>query len=91
MSIWLVGALALAQPFETKAEVHSLDNGLTVILEESHRTDTVALHITYGVGAYDEEEGTYGCAHLFEHLMFEGSANVPTNMFDTWLTGLLNI
>jgi zinc protease len=86
MSIFLLATMAFSQPFDTNATVHKLDNGLTVILEESHRTDTVALHITYGVGAYDEEPGTFGCAHLFEHLMFEGSANVPTNMFDTWLT-----
>jgi len=86
MSIFLLASMALSAPFDTAGTVHELDNGLTVILEESHRTDTVALHITYNVGAYDEQPGTFGCAHLFEHLMFEGSANVPTNMFDTWLT-----
>ncbi len=86
-SLLLASALAAdADPFATAAEVHTLDNGLTVILEESHRTDTVALNLAYGVGARDEREGELGCAHLFEHLMFEGSANVPTNMFDEWLT-----
>ncbi|MBT3219401.1 MAG: insulinase family protein, partial [Proteobacteria bacterium] len=87
MLITLLGLAALAaDPLETKATVHTLESGLTVILEESHRTDTVALHIAYGVGARDEETGTFGCAHLFEHLMFEGSKNVPTNAFDSWLT-----
>lgn len=86
MYLFLLANMAFSEPFDTAGAVHKLDNGLTVILEESHRTDTVALHITYNVGSYDEQEGTFGCAHLFEHLMFEGSANVPTNMFDTWLT-----
>ena len=55
MSLLLLSALAFAGPFDTSGTLHTLDNGLTVILEESHRTDTVALHITYNVGAYDEE------------------------------------
>jgi zinc protease len=63
-----------------------LPNGLTVILEENHRTDTVALHLSYGVGSRDEKPGELGCAHLFEHLMFEGSEHVPNNAFDKWLT-----
>jgi len=72
--------------FAVEATVEELDNGLVVIVAEDHRTDTVALHITYGVGSRDEQAGEFGCAHLFEHLMFEGSAHVPTNMFDEWLT-----
>jgi zinc protease len=82
----MVTAQAGDDPFATQATVHTLDNGLIVILEESHRTDTVALHLAYGVGSRDEGAGEFGCAHLFEHLMFEGSANVPTNQFDGWLT-----
>jgi zinc protease len=79
-------ALAADDPFHVDATVETLDNGLVVIVAEDHRTDTVALHLTYDVGARDEAEGEFGAAHLFEHLMFEGSANVPTNMFDEWLT-----
>lgn len=81
----LLPALA-ADPFHVDATVETLDNGLVVIVAEDDRTDTVALHLTYGVGARDERAGEFGAAHLFEHLMFEGSANVPTNMFDEWLT-----
>ncbi len=77
---------ALAGPMDTNATVHTLDNGLTVILEEDRRTDVIALHLHYGVGARDERPGELGCAHLFEHLMFEGSANVPQDKFDEWLT-----
>jgi zinc protease len=84
MMLWLTsasaGGLAL-EPLEA-----TLDNGLKVFVMEDSRTDTVALHLHYGVGSRDERPGELGCAHLFEHLMFEGSANVPTNQFDTWLT-----
>ena len=70
----------------TDADIFTLPNGLTVILEESHRTDRVSVHIRYGVGSHDEVDGEHGCAHLFEHLMFEGSKNVPQDKFDDWLT-----
>lgn len=84
--ILLAVALASASPLDVDASVHTLDNGLTVIIEEDHRTDVVALHLHYGVGARDELPGEYGVAHLFEHVMFEGSANVPQDKFDEWLT-----
>lgn len=77
---------AVASPFTTEATVRTLDNGLVVVLEENHRTDEIALHVRYRVGSADELDGERGCAHLFEHLMFEGSANVPANAFDNWLT-----
>lgn len=62
-----------------------LDNGLVALLLEDHRTDTVAIELTVGVGSLDELPGELGCAHLFEHLMFEASRNVPTGKFDEWL------
>jgi zinc protease len=83
---WAAGLAAAAEPFATTATVHTLDNGLVVILEEDHRTDLVALHLRYGVGSGDEAAREFGCAHLFEHLMFEGSQNVGPNKFDEWLT-----
>lgn len=73
-------------PIDVPAEVRVLDDGLVVIVVEDHRTDRVALHLQFGVGSRDEQPGEYGCAHLFEHLMFEGSAHVPENAFDDWLT-----
>ena len=73
LTLLTLSALA-ADPLVTDATVHTLDNGLTVVLEEDTRSDTIALHLYYGVGARDELEGEFGCAHLFEHLMFEGSA-----------------
>lgn len=91
MIILMVGAaLAATQApptlFQTNATVRTLPNGLTVVVEEQRRTDMVALHLRYGVGSRDQAPEEGGCAHLFEHLMFEGSQHVPTNAFDEWLT-----
>jgi len=87
--MWLAVAAFAGGPgadLATAPTTFTLDNGLVVLLERVDRTDTVALHVAYGVGSRDERPGEKGCAHLFEHLMFEGSANVPTNQFDAWLT-----
>lgn len=55
----------------------TLSNGLTVIIHEDHSTPMVAVSITYKVGSKDEDPEKTGFAHLFEHLMFGGSVNVP--------------
>jgi zinc protease len=55
----------------------ALANGLRVYVVEDHSTPMFALHIVYDVGSRDEEEGRTGFAHLFEHMMFKGSQNVP--------------
>jgi predicted Zn-dependent peptidase/LysM repeat protein len=55
---------------------HRLANGLRVVLNEDHSAPTVAVAVTYDVGARNEELGRSGFAHLFEHLMFQGSSNV---------------
>lgn len=54
-----------------------LDNGLRVIVHEDHTTPMAVLNILYDVGARDEDPGQTGFAHLFEHLMFGGSVNIP--------------
>lgn len=58
-------------------QTFSLGNGLRVLLCEDHRLPLVAVHIAYRVGAADEAAGQHGLAHLFEHLMYGGSANLP--------------
>ncbi len=55
----------------------TLDNGLRVIVHEDNTTPMVVLNILYDVGARDEDPGQTGFAHLFEHLMFGGSVNIP--------------
>jgi zinc protease len=56
----------------------SLANGLRVVASPDHGTPTVAVNLWYDVGSRDEEPGRTGFAHLFEHLMFQGSAHVPS-------------
>jgi zinc protease len=55
----------------------TLDNGLRVILAPDHTAPTIAVDVIYDVGGRNEERGRSGFAHLFEHMMFQGSANVP--------------
>src|ERR1044071_6178768 len=54
-----------------------LSNGLTVIVHEDASTPLASVNILYKVGARDEDANRTGFAHLFEHLMFEGSAHIP--------------
>ena len=56
----------------------TLANGLRVLVHEDDTTPMAVLNILYDVGARDEEEGKTGFAHLFEHLMFGGSVNIPS-------------
>lgn len=57
-----------------------LDNGLTVLVHEDHTVPVVAVDVWYHVGSRDEVAGKTGFAHLFEHMMFEGSAHVADKM-----------
>ena len=59
-------------------EQHRLDNGLRVIASPDHVAPSVAVNLWYGVGSRHEEPGRTGFAHLFEHVMFQGSAQVPS-------------
>ncbi|HEX7048759.1 MAG TPA: pitrilysin family protein [Longimicrobiales bacterium] len=83
--------LALARPVigqETRIEVpyeqFTLPNGLTVILHRDASTPVIATNIWYHVGSAREDPGRTGFAHLFEHIMFEGSKNVPEGKIDEW-------
>jgi predicted Zn-dependent peptidase len=58
-------------------ERYELPNGMRVILSEDHTNPVVALNIWYNVGSRNERPGRTGLAHLFEHMMFQGSQNVP--------------
>ena len=58
-----------------------LDNGLTVIVHEDRKAPVVGVSMWYNVGAKDEPKGKTGFAHLFEHLMFNGSENLPGDFF----------
>ncbi len=77
---------------ELPYERFELDNGLTVLVHSDHSTPTVFVGMWYGVGSKDEPEGRTGFAHLFEHLMFQGSENREGEFFspftDAGATGM---
>ena len=75
---------AIKIPFER----YSLPNGLAVILAPDHSVPTVAVEVYYHVGAKYEVAGHTGFAHLFELVMFTGSANVPYGMHDRLTEGV---
>jgi zinc protease len=66
--LWAGGA-----EIDIPVEKFVLDNGLTVLVHEDHKAPIVAVGVWYHVGSKDEPEGKTGFAHLFEHIMFEGS------------------
>ncbi len=59
-----------------------LANGLDVYSVQDRATPTVAIHVWYDVGSKDDPEGRSGFAHLFEHIMFKSTKNMPSEMFD---------
>jgi predicted Zn-dependent peptidase len=73
----LAAAPLVAQaPATVPIERYTLDNGLTVILAEDHSAQVVAVDVWYNVGSRNEALNRTGFAHLFEHMMFQGSENV---------------
>ena len=72
---------ALVQQVTIPHEGFRLANGLTVLVHEDHKAPIVAVSTWYNVGSKDEPKGKTGFAHLFEHLMFNGSENLPGDYF----------
>jgi zinc protease len=90
VSLLLTASTAVAQPAPRLAVPYSeftLANGLHVILHRDTSVPIVTVNVWYHVGSGSEKPGRTGFAHLFEHLMFEGSKNVPEGAFDNWLEG----
>ena len=95
MTRWLsISALFLAVAVAPAAQGPSLSvpntqfrlpNGLNVILHRDTSVPVVAVNLWYHVGSGHERVGRTGFAHLFEHVMFEGSTHVPEGAFDEWL------
>ena len=63
-------------------EKFTLDNGLTLIVHEDRKAPVVAVNVWYHVGSKNEKPGKTGFAHLFEHLMFNGTENYPGEFFE---------
>jgi zinc protease len=78
----LLAPLLAAADYTVPIEKYTLPNGMRVILSQDNAVPVVAVYIIYNVGARAEEKGRTGFAHLFEHMMFEGSANAPKGTQD---------
>src|SRR5688500_18713366 len=65
-----------AKPLNIPVVYYKLPNGLKVVISEDHIAPVVAVAVYYNVGFRLEPKGRTGFAHLFEHMMFQGSANV---------------
>jgi predicted Zn-dependent peptidase len=78
LALGLVAVLGLAAAPVKKIQFTDtkLKNGLRVVISEDHSAPVFAVAVNYNVGSRDERKGRTGFAHLFEHMMFEGSANV---------------
>lgn len=74
--LFAAAPLAAQAPGKVPIERYTLDNGLTVILAEDHSAQVVAVDVWYDVGSRNEAMNRTGFAHLFEHMMFQGSENV---------------
>jgi len=73
---------ASAQEWKPPTSMKKLPNGLTVVVSEDHSAPTFGICISYGIGFRLEPEGRTGFAHLFEHMMFEGTPNAPKGVFE---------
>lgn len=75
-------ANALLERINIPYESFTLDNGLTVVVHTDRKAPVVAVSMWYDVGSKDEAAGRTGFAHLFEHLMFNGTENAPGDFFE---------
>jgi predicted Zn-dependent peptidase len=75
-SLFLLGSASFWAQQKITYEAYDLPNGLHVILHEEHATPIVAVSVLYHVGSKNENTNRTGFAHFFEHLLFEGSANI---------------
>ncbi|MCC7155614.1 MAG: insulinase family protein [Bryobacterales bacterium] len=81
LSVVLAVAAAYGQTVDVPFEKFKLDNGLTVIVHTDRKAPIVAVNVWYHVGSKNEKAGKTGFAHLFEHLMFNGSEHFNTDYF----------
>ena len=85
-AIGMVPAVASGQTAPpTKYETFTLANGLRFIVHEDHSTPIVAVDVWYDVGSANEADKRSGFAHLFEHMLFQETENLPKGAFDTYL------
>ncbi|MGX5729892.1 M16 family metallopeptidase [Pseudoxanthomonas beigongshangi] len=94
-AFWLMAGLLLSLPalaadtdrWTVPVATKKLDNGLTVVISEDHSSPVVGVSVVYHVGMRLEPRNRTGFAHLFEHLMFQGTPNAKKGVFDSVITG----
>ncbi len=89
LSLLFVGVFTLgsfAQTGKIAFEEYDLDNGLHVILQQDHTTPNIIVSVMYHVGSKNESPELTGFAHFFEHLMFEGTENIPRFQYDKYVS-----
>jgi zinc protease len=84
---WSSTSALPAQQWTAPTSMKKLANGLTVVVSEDHSAPTFGLCISYGIGFRLEPEGRTGFAHLFEHMMFEGTPTAPKGVLDRVIEG----
>lgn len=85
--LWLGGPARAAEGWKVPAVTRKLPNGLIVVVSEDHSAPTFGICISYRIGFRLEPEGRTGFAHLFEHMMFEGTPDAPKGTFDRVIEG----
>ncbi|MCD7099377.1 pitrilysin family protein [Stenotrophomonas sp. MMGLT7] len=87
--LFVVAGATAATPDQWKlpVAVKKLDNGLTVVVSEDHSAPVVGISVVYRVGMRLEPRNRTGFAHLFEHLMFQGTPQAKKGVFDSVITG----
>ena len=83
-AVLMISSSLLAQ--EVKFEEYDLSNGMHVILHQDNTAPVVTTSVMYHVGAKDENPERTGFAHFFEHLLFEGTVNIPKGEWFTIVT-----
>jgi len=76
-----------AQQWKAPTTMKKLSNGLTVVVSEDHSAPTFGVCVSYGIGFRLEPEGRTGFAHLFEHMMFEGTPDAPKGVLERVIEG----
>lgn len=86
LTVSLSAFAAKSDQWTLPVNMKKLDNGMTVIVSEDRSSPTVGVSVVYHVGMRLEPRNRTGFAHLFEHLMFQGTPNAPKGVFDTTIT-----
>jgi zinc protease len=87
LAVFAAGGPILAAPLELPVTVHTVRNGLRVLVHEDHSAPVISSYIFFRAGSRNEQLGQTGIAHLFEHMMFNGGKKFGPGIFDDLIEG----